>query len=101
MSNSWKLFDNVEEDLKDNFTWWIVDERGNITYKGHTGVYISIESLTSGNMLSHIFSKVRNETEALANSEFYFAFLKALENAGYKRIIIDVTNIHNPIIFEK
>ena len=101
IKEGWKLFNNLEEDLKDEFTWWRVDEYGNISYKGHAHFDIDIDNLRIGNKLTHIFSKVRDEKEVLANSEFYFAFMKAVKNAGYTNITIDVTNLHKQILFEK
>lgn len=93
--------DNVRDTLfEQSFKWWSVDEHGNISYKGHSKAFISSENLTNGNQLTHQMSRLRSEEEKEANAEFYFAYLEALRNAGYKKITIDVTNIHASIFAE-
>lgn len=93
--------ENVEDALSEqSLKWWSVDEHGNISYKGHSKAFISSENLTNGNQLTHQMSRLRSEEEKEANAEFYFAYLEALRNAGYKKITIDVTNIHAPIFAE-
>ena len=100
-SESLHLFEDVEKDLTERFTWWEVDDKGNIKFKGHTKTSISAEDLVIGNLLTHVLSRKRNENEESANSEFYFAFMLALKRAGYKKITIDIENLHNPIITER
>ena len=56
--------------------------------------------MANGNQLVQQMSKSRNEEEKEANAEFYFAYIEALRNAGYKKMTIDVTNIHAPIVAE-
>lgn len=96
----WKLFDDLEKDLDDNLKWWDVDENGNIQYKGGTKSSISADNLTQCNYLTHVLKKVRPDAEKDANAEFYFAYLRALKNVGFKKITIDVCNLHAPIIYE-
>lgn len=96
----WKLFDDLEKDLEDNLKWWDVDENGNIQYKGSTKSSISADQLTQCNYLTHVLTRVRPDAEKDANAEFYFAYLRALKNVGFKKITIDVCNLHAPIIYE-
>lgn len=87
------IFDDIEEALKP-FKWWKVDEKGNITYLGSPKREIPAEKLTHRNWLSHLLSKKLDENAA---SEFYFAFLTALRNAGYSSLTIDTHDIHASI----
>ncbi len=100
MCEKWKLFENIEEDLSDKLKWWEVDENGNINYKGFTKTSIPVSEWEKSNVLTHNMKKDRAKGEEKANAEFYYAFMQAVKNAGYKKITIDVCNIHNPIIFE-
>lgn len=88
----WRLFDDLENDLSDSLNWWNVDPKGNIQYKGGTKSSIKAGDLTKCNYLTHILKKVRPDAEKNANAEFYFAYLRALKNAGFKKITIDVCN---------
>lgn len=101
LTGSYNPMDNVEETLSEkSLRWWTVDERGNIFYNGHTKTVISANDLANGNQLVLQMSKSRNEEEKEANAEFYFAYIEALRNAGYKKITIDVTNVHASITVE-
>lgn len=101
LTGSYNPMDNVEETLLEkSLKWWNVDEHGNISYNGHTKTVISSNDLANGNQLVQQMSKSRNEEEKEANAEFYFAYIEALCNAGYKKMTIDVTNIHAPIVAE-
>ena len=86
--NEFRIFDDMEGALKDNFEFWEVDEEGNITCKSHT-YEISKERLGEMNWLSHMLKKNEKSKE----KEFYFAYIKALKNAGYKSIVIDLNDI--------
>lgn len=88
----WKLFDNLENDLSDNLKWWDIDENGNIQYKGGTQSSINASDLTKCNYLTHVLKKVRSDAEKDANAEFYYAYLWALKNAGFKKVTIDLCN---------
>lgn len=88
----WRLFDDLENDLSDSLNWWDVDPKGNIQYKGGTKSTIKVGDLAKYNYLTHILKKVRSDAEKNANAEFYFAYLRALKNAGFKKITIDVCN---------
>lgn len=85
--------DDLEE-LIQPFKHWEVDSEGNIQYLGYTKTRISKDELTAGNLLTHFLAKVLEEG---APQEFYFAFLQALQNAGYTRMEIDLTDIHKSI----
>lgn len=101
MNGYYSPMDDVKDALSEqSFKWWTVDESGNISYKGHSKAFISSENLTTENQLTHQMSRLRSEEEIGANAEFYFAYLEALRNAGYKKITIDVTNIHALILAE-
>lgn len=88
--SSRQLYEDIEKTLNDDFTWWDVDKDGNITYKGHTKTFIDATRLTESTLLYHTLTRVRNGAEKEANSEFFFAYMRALKNAGYKKIVIDV-----------
>ena len=88
--NEFRIFDDMEDALEDNFEFWEVDEEGNITSKSST-YEIPKERLDEMNWLSHILQKNEKSRE----KEFYFAYIKALKNAGYKSIVIDLNDINN------
>ena len=88
--NEFRIFDDMEDALEDNFEFWEVDEEGNITSKSST-YEIPKERLDELNWLSHILQKNEKSRE----KEFYFAYIKALKNAGYKSIVIDLNDINN------
>ena len=88
--NEFRIFNDMEDALEDNFEFWKVDEEGNITSKSST-YEISKERLDEMNWLSHILQKNEKSRE----KEFYFAYIKALKNAGYKSIVIDLNDINN------
>ena len=104
LTGSYNPMDNVEETLSEkSLKWWNVDEHGNISYNGHTKTVISSNDLANGNQLVQQMSKSRNEEEKEAyihHAGLVLAYIEALRNAGYKKMTIDVTNIHAPIVAE-
>lgn len=92
--NDFRLFENVEKDLTDDFGNWEVKDDGGIIYHGTAiaardfpGNGLAWQSLTY--MLSKGWGK--HSKDAV---DYYFAYLKALSNAGYKSLTIDLTNIN-------
>ena len=90
-------FDNIEEDLTNDFHFWKIADNGDITRSDREEVEIPCEALLNTNWLSHEIKKERQSGTASAESEFYFVFMEALRRAGYKQITIDVENIYAPI----
>lgn len=92
-----KLFEDLYGDLTPLYSsaWEVMDD-GCICYKGHSGFVIEANALTCGNRLTEVLSKVLEIDNA--TTQFYFAFLQALKNAGYSSITIDLNNLHKSII---
>ena len=79
-------FNELSESLGKGFEFWNVDDFGNILWI-HQNYPIPADLLTKTNWLNHILRK-NDRAETLI--EFYFAYIKALKNAGYKSITIDL-----------
>lgn len=95
--SDFKMFEDIEEDLSPIYSSaWEVMDNGRICYKGHSGFVIEANALTSGNRLTEVLSKVFEIDNA--TTQFYFAFMQALKNAGYSSITIDLSNLHNSIV---
>lgn len=77
---------DLEEIFTKKFNHWDVDDMGNISRKIQS-YPISFDQLSDMNWLNHIFSKDIDPTE---KNEFYFVYLKALKNAGFQKITIDL-----------
>lgn len=101
MEQGYNPLENIDETLSDDFKFWTVSEKGDIGRPDRREVIISAEELLDTNWLSHEISKERILNSKAAEAEFYFVFMKALRNAGYKRITLDVEDIHAHIIGEK
>lgn len=79
---------------------WEVKDDGEILYHGSEIAVKEIPAIRLGNAhLTQKLSKFRGGKNDDA-AEYYFAYLQALRNAGYKSMTIGITNIHN-IKFEK
>lgn len=79
---------------------WEVKDDGEILYHGSEIAIKEIPVIGLENAhLTQMLSKFRGVKSDDA-VEFYFAYLEALKNAGYKSLTIDLTHIHN-IKFEK
>ena len=89
IKNEINVTDDMDAVLMDTFEFWEVSEDGNITCKSHT-YEIPKERLGEMNWLSHILQKNEKSKE----KEFYFAYIKALKNAGYNSIVIDLNDIN-------
>mgnify|MGYP007069951139 FL=1 len=79
-----------------NFGNWETKDDGEIVYKG-TAIAspktIPVSDLPIMTNLSHMLSKF--QTDGCEDGvNFYFAYLTALRNAGYKELTIDLSNIH-------
>lgn len=83
------------EAISTKLEFWSVDEFGNM--KGKYGQNISCDDLTFQNWLDHYLVKEENSL----SKEFYFAFIEALKNAGFKKLIIDLKAPAHPITAEK
>ena len=91
---------NEEEALNQQFGNWEVKDDGEIIYHGSEIAIKEIPAIGLENEhLTHMLNKFREGNDKDA-AEFYYAYLQALKNAGYKSLTIDLTHIHN-IKFEK
>ena len=88
-----KIMDS-EEILTHNLGNWEVKADGEILYHGSEIAIkeIPVTSLKNAH-LTHMLSKFR-ESKSKDAADFYFAYLQALANAGYKSMTIDLTHIH-------
>lgn len=90
-------FEDIEGDLTPKYSSaWDVKPDGCICYKGHSRFVIEANALTCGNRLTEVLSKILEINNA--TTQFYFAFMQALKNAGYTSITIDLNNLHRSII---
>lgn len=101
MEKCYNPLDNIDEALKNDFEFWTVSEKGDISRPDRAEVQIPAEDLLSQNWLSHMIGKERNKDSKSAEAEFYFAYMEALRRAGYKRITLDLENPHAAISGEK
>lgn len=86
---------DVEEIFNPQFGNWEVKDDGEILYHGSEIAIKEIPAIGLGNAhLTQMLSKFRGGKSDDA-AEFYFAYLQALRNAGYKSLTIDLTHIHN------
>ena len=95
-------FDDIDGDLRNEFKFWNVTEQGDVTLKDRRDIHISSSDLLNQNWLNHILRKQgyhANTRDDLI--EFYFAFTKALLNAGYKSITLNLEHPEHPIVGEK
>lgn len=94
----WRLFDNVEKDLDDSIigNWKVLDD-GTIHYHGNalSKAYktISVDELSSQN-LTHLLIEKNFDKNYKDAVDYYKAYLIALRNAGYKRLIINLEKNH-------
>lgn len=77
--------ENLEDIFQNNFTFWDVDDKGNISKKDKK-YEISCDRLLELNWLEHIIKKNKQTAE----QEFYYVFMAALKNAGYSQITINL-----------
>lgn len=87
--------DFFNEAISTKLEFWNVDEFGNMC--GKYGQEIPCDRLTEQNWLNHYLVK----EEKTLSKEFYFAFIEALKNAGYKKLIINLKDPMHPISVEK
>ena len=86
---------NAEEILTQDFGNWEVKDDGEILYRGSEIAIKEIPAIGLRNEhLTQMLGKFRGRKSEDA-AEFYFAYLQALNNAGYKSLTIDLTQIHN------
>lgn len=89
-----------DEILNPQFGNWEVTDDGEILYHGSEITIKEIPAIGLENVhLTQMLSKFRGGKSDDA-AEYYFAYLQALKNAGYKSLTIDLTHIQN-IKFEK
>ena len=101
MDKGYNPMDNIDEALSDDLKFWTVSEKGDIGRPDRRLVEIPAEELLYDNWLTHEIGKERKRNSKAAEAEFYFAFMKALRCAGYRKITLDVENLHAPITGEK
>lgn len=90
---------DLDEELKDVFTDdfgnWEVKDDGELLYHGSA---IGARDFPPNGLawpnLTHMLSRVWGEHSKDA-VDYYFAYLRALRNAGYKSLTIDLKNIHD------
>ena len=88
------------ENFNPQFGNWEVKDDGEILYHGSEIPIKEIPAIGLENVhLTQMLCKFRGGKSDDA-AEFYFAYLQALKNAGYKSMTIDLTHIHN-IRFDK
>lgn len=90
-----KTTKDLEEILNPDYGNWEVKDDGSIIYHGNeiSIEEIPVDRLTFGH-LTHMLGKFRGISSKDA-ADFYFAYLQALKNAGYKSLSIDLKNIHD------
>lgn len=96
--------ENIDESVIKELTkkrerrYWIVSENGDIDEKfvPEEQIYpsypIPANRLNELNWLTQIFKKEGPDWPDEKKIEFYFAYVEALKNAGFKSIIIDLEN---------
>lgn len=97
--NGFRLFEDLEKELTDDFGNWEVKDDGEIVYNGKGIAYkgISRDALKSFTTLTDMFKKFKPEDSKDA-LDFYFAYITALRNAGYKSLTINLNNSHITIV---
>lgn len=91
-SNGLHLFENVEKDLSNDFGNWEVKDDGGMTYHGnslHNFTEVNASQLKSID-LAHMMSRSLDNLKD--SKDFFFAYLTALRNAGFKTLTIDLNN---------
>lgn len=101
MEKGYNPLDNIDDALSGDFNFWTVSEKGDIGRPDRSDVQISAEELLTDNWLFQMIDKERKAGSRSAEAEFYFVFMEALRRAGYKKITLDVEDIHAPISGEK
>lgn len=83
---------------KPEYKYWTVSENGDIDEKFvpeeqiYPSCSIPANRLNEMNWLTHVFKKVGPDWPDKKKVEFYFAYVEALSNAGFKSINIDLVN---------
>jgi hypothetical protein len=98
MEKVYNPLDNINDALSADFNFWTISEKGDIGRPDRSDVLISAEELLDTNWLTQEIGKERVSNSKAAEAEFYFVFMEALRRAGYKKITLDVENLHNFII---
>lgn len=81
---------------KEEYKYWTVSENGDMDEKivpeeqPYPCYPIPANRLNELNWLTHVFNKVGPDWPDEKKIEFYFAYLEALRNAGFKSITIDL-----------
>ena len=82
---------------EENFEYWDVSDNGDISSidpNGNFGpFFIPAQELTMTNWTTHFFRKCFCDDGEKIKEEFYFAYFRALRNAGIKNITLDVNTI--------
>lgn len=88
------LQDNeLEEVFTQDFGNWEVKDDGSIIYKGNSlGTKSFPKEKLKWSDLTQMLGKVYKDYKDAR--DYYFAYLEALKRAGYKKMTIDLTNIH-------
>ena len=93
--------DNIDEALENGFEFWSVTENGDICRYDRSEIQITADRLLETNWLTQEIGKTRKPDSKTAESEFYFVYIEALRRAGYKKITLDLENIHSAMVGEK
>ena len=89
--NSFRPIDeNVDESLT-QFGNWKVNDDGSLSYLGTMQSFKDIETMPLTNIdFYHVMS--RGWTDYKEAADFFLAYLQAAKNAGYKSVVIDLSN---------
>lgn len=89
--------ENLEDALCPNYGNWQLTDDGEIVYQGqeigYEGRIIPVGELSNVH-LTHMLGKFRGGQSDDA-AQYYFVYLEALRRAGFKKLTIDLDNIHN------
>lgn len=89
--NSFRSMDeNIEESLI-QFGNWKVNGDGSLSYLGQMQSFNGIDAVKLSDIdLYHVMSK--GWTDYKEATDFFLAYLQAAKNAGYKSVVIDLSN---------
>lgn len=88
---------DVEEVLIPDFGNWEVKDDGGMLY---CGTKIGIKEIPASCLKNEHLTQMLGKFAEEESAQFYFAYLQALKNAGFKSMTIDLAQIHN-IKFEE
>lgn len=92
MDGEFRIMDDIEGALTDQYKNWRLDDDGTIHLLGHE-YCIESDRLGEQNWLKHIFEK----SAPYYDKEFYTVYTEALRRRGVKKITIDLMSKKNEI----